>query len=109
MAQVAERGILTLEMDVTQDASMVAGIDRILDEQTRATAMALTYARTDSPRRSVGPDAVAATVMRALHAADPAARYRGLRRPGGRHRPQAVTRPHHGQRHHASVQALTQG
>ena len=33
MADLQDRGVQTFAMDVTDDASMVAGVDRVLDEQ----------------------------------------------------------------------------
>lgn len=43
--------------------------------ETRATAMALTYARTDGSRTGSGPGAVAEQVMKAVGSANPAPRY----------------------------------
>ncbi|MDN5766187.1 MAG: oxidoreductase [Humibacillus sp.] len=54
--------------------------------ETRATAMALAYARVDSPRLSSGPEAVSEQVLKALGSAQPAARY-----PAGRGARLAVT------------------
>lgn len=39
MAHLADRGVTTFAMDVTDDASMVAGVRRIIDEQGRLDAL----------------------------------------------------------------------
>ena len=39
MTALASRGVMTFAMDVTDDASMVAGVDRIIEEQGRVDAL----------------------------------------------------------------------
>ena len=71
---IIEPGPIRSEWNSIARESMVETAQGTVYE-TQATAMALTYARVNTPRLSSGPEAVAEQVLKALGSAQPAARY----------------------------------